>query len=185
RSFDVDQQGSAVAVVTPFDEELAKLSATLDSTRLFFGDKSTRDANQAKVEASDKLRAVAAPSVQARRAEFNLTVSGQRNLLGENELVSAVEEGSVSLDDLPEEHLPAALQDVSEDERQETLDGLIRQRRDIVKQMQSLSEERTAYINEELKKKEDLDESLDYRLYSTVKEQAAEKGLEYKSGPAY
>ncbi|MGH8512071.1 MAG: hypothetical protein ACREU8_12015 [Gammaproteobacteria bacterium] len=37
--FEVEQAGSAVTIVTPFDEELAKLSAKLDDTHLYYGSK--------------------------------------------------------------------------------------------------------------------------------------------------
>ncbi len=35
--FNVDQAGSAVAIATPFDADLARLSAALDETRLYYG----------------------------------------------------------------------------------------------------------------------------------------------------
>ena len=182
--FDVDQDGSAVAMATPFDKQLAELSAKLDSTRLFFGDAATKKSMDAKVAAGDKLRSAAPASVQARRAEFNLSESGRRNLLGESDLIAALEEDADVLTEIPEAHLPSALQQAPKEEREQLVKDLAKERQDIMSEMESLSRQRSAYIEEELKDQE-VEDSLDNLLYNTIQKQAAEKGIAYDAGPAY
>ncbi|BCU06184.1 hypothetical protein [Allochromatium tepidum] len=46
--FQVEQSGGAVAIATPYDESLAKLSAELDETRIYYG----RAEERAKAESS-------------------------------------------------------------------------------------------------------------------------------------
>jgi len=41
--FQVENSGNAVAVVTPYDKKLAELAASLEDTRLYFGDRETRE----------------------------------------------------------------------------------------------------------------------------------------------
>jgi Mg-chelatase subunit ChlD len=105
----VEQAGSAVALNTPFDEEIARLSAQLDDTRLYYGTKEQKAKMNAKVAATEKLHAGLSVASRARRAEFNTSVGGRANLLGENELVAAVVEGTVALDELDEDALPEPL----------------------------------------------------------------------------
>ena len=81
--FNVDQAGSAVAIATPFDAELARLSAALDDTRLYYGTKEEKARTRAKVEATDALHALASPASQARRAAFNASDAGVINAIGE------------------------------------------------------------------------------------------------------
>ena len=108
--FNVAQDGSAVAVATPFDDDIAELSKEIDATRMFFGSKVEKAKAELKVKATGKLHAFASPSSRARRATFNASDSGKRNLLGKNELVDAVASGRVDMDEMNEAELPASLQ---------------------------------------------------------------------------
>jgi hypothetical protein len=107
--FQVEQAGGAVAYTTPFDEEIAELSAQLDDTRLYYGTEEEKEKMRGKVAATDKLHEGASFASRARRGVFNASVGGRTNLLGENELVAAVESGTVDLNKLEEDALPAAL----------------------------------------------------------------------------
>ena len=54
--FQVEQAGGAVAFTTPYDEEIAELSAKLDDTRLYYGTDAEKEKMQAKVSATEKLQ---------------------------------------------------------------------------------------------------------------------------------
>ena len=108
RYFQVEQAGSAVAIATPFDKQLAELSAKLDETRLYYGSDEEKAAQQRKVDASEKLHASASVESRARRAAFNASKSGQANLLGKHELVDDVASGRVDLSSIEPEALARA-----------------------------------------------------------------------------
>ena len=55
--FQVGQKGNAVAISTPFDDKIAKLSKKLDETRLYYGNKEEKAKQQLKIEAAEKLHA--------------------------------------------------------------------------------------------------------------------------------
>ena len=93
--FQVEQAGGSVAYTTPFDEELADLSAKLDDTRLYYGTEEEKEKMRGKVAATDKLHAGASIASRARRGVFNVSAGGRTNLLGDNELVAAVASGSI------------------------------------------------------------------------------------------
>ena len=185
RYFDVAQGGGALAMTTPYDAELARLSAELDDTRLFFGIGEERDAAQAKVAATDKLHAAAPVESRARRAAFNAGAAGTTNLLGENELVDAVTSGRVKLEDLDEAALPAALQPLTPEEQSAAIADRARQRQELQREIADLAKQREAFIAEEVAKEGGAEASLDYKVYSAVREQAESKGLKYEAEPDY
>ena len=84
--FQVEQEGNAVAISTPYDKKMAELSAKLDQTRLYYGNRKEKKRQAAKVAASTKLHKKASQESLARRATFNSLKSGKSNFLGEGEL---------------------------------------------------------------------------------------------------
>jgi Mg-chelatase subunit ChlD len=177
--FQVGQAGSAVAVATPYDESIARLSRELDGTRLFYGDAPTRQALAAKEAAADKLHRVASPAAQAKRASFNASAAGRTNLLGDSELVDAVASGKVALAEVDIAHLPAPLAALSPAERVVKVEETASRRRELSAEIAELTRQRQTHIEATLADDDRRADSLDYRLFETVKAQAAEKGLSY------
>ncbi len=185
RYFDVAQAGSALALATPFDSELAELSAELDSTRLYYGSAEEKASMGAKVAATEKLHEAASDESRARRAAFNLRKSGKANFLGKNELVEAVTSGRVDLRDIDRNALPAEMQSMAPEKQQTYLAETAKKRQNLVRQLKELASKRDAYIASQVSEDEDAAESLDHKIYETVRSQAASTGLEYEDGPAY
>lgn len=184
--FQVAQNGSAVAVATPYDDELAELSAKLDDTRLYYGKREERTAKQEKLAAEKRAKAAASPAAMARRADFVTSKSGKTSLIGEQELVDEVTSGRIDLDALPAENLPAPLAGLDQSAQRALIDQKAREREAISAQIQALSRERAEYLESKLAESPDAEESLDHKIFSAVREQAAEKGLKYEgSAPAY
>ena len=183
--FSVDQSGSAIAMTTPFDAKLAELAADLDDTRLYYGDDEIRAEKQQKIAATAKLNAKASDATKARRATFNISTSGAENLFGRGDLVSAVVAGTVKLDEIETEQLPEPLQAMSPEERNEVVRVNAQRRDELKRQIGALAGERAVYLAAEVEALGDKEESLDYRIFETVREQAGKKGLEYSDAPAH
>ena len=177
--FEVGQSGSAVAVVTPFDESIAALARELDDSRMFFGDAGNREAMAVKQAAAEKVHAGASPAAQAKRAQFNTSAAGTSNLLGESELVDAISSGKVKLADVPTANLPAPLVAMEADERAKAIEQTAARRNEIKAEIGRLSSQRQAHIETNLAAATSSRDSLDYQVFSTVKEQAKDKGLRY------
>ena len=177
--FEVAQSGSAVAVATPFDSSIAELSRELDDTRMFYGDEKTRRAMASKQAAAEKLHAAASPSAQAKRARFNASAAGSSNLLGEHELVDAVTSGKLDIDEVPLANLPEPLKAMSAEERTAKIREAGTRRDELKAEIGRLSEQRQAHIETHLAKETGDRDSLDYRLFETVRAQAKDKGLSY------
>ncbi|MEE8308479.1 MAG: vWA domain-containing protein [Gammaproteobacteria bacterium] len=185
RYFQVEQAGGALAMATPFDSDLARLSEALDDTRLYFGSREEKAAMESKTKAAKKLHGLASTASRARRAAFNASKSGEKNFLGTNELVEAVVSGEVDLDKMEPESLPASLQAVAPEARQEVVEETAAKRRVLQSQIKQLSGKRDAFLADEAAATEGAAESLDHQIYDTVRSQAGRVGLDYEDGPAY
>lgn len=181
----VEQAGGSVAYTTPFDEEIADLSAKLDDTRLYYGTEEEKEKMRGKVAATDKLHEGASLASRARRGVFNASAGGRTNLLGDNELVAAVASGTVDLNELEEDALPAALKPMARAEQEAFVAELAEERADLQRQIRELSQDRVGYLAKKVDEAGGLKDSLDQKIYNAVKEQAGEAGLKYEDGPAY
>jgi len=177
--FQVEQSGSAVAVTSPFDEQIATLSRELDDTRLFYGDQSTKELKRKKQEATEMFNSRASTSSVARKAEFNTSKSGAHNFTGNNELVNDVVTGKIDLFELERDQLPKELQGLTPEERVNLVTEKARKRARLEKKIASLSVKRQNYIRAELATSDADEKSIDHKIYQTVKSQAGTKGLIY------
>lgn len=183
--FQVEQAGGAVAYSTPYDSELAALTARLDATRLYYGSDDERAEMEAKKSATDKLNSLASDEAKARRGVFNMSAGGRKNLLGKKELVAAVTDGDVALESIAPEELPAAMRPMALEEQKEHVEKLVQEREEVRVRMRELAETRQAFIRKKVEEEGGAKDSLDQKLYETIRSQAAEADLELADGPAY
>ena len=177
--FQVDQAGSALALATPFDEKIAALSKKLDDTRLYYGTEKQKEKQQLKLAAAEKLHAGSTVESLARRAEYNLSKSGEANFLGENELVDDIASGRIELDSIERKSLPAAMQAMAPAEQQRLIEEKAEQRKMLRQEIEALSRDRSDYLDQKVNALGSSKDSLDYKIQSAVKAQAAKKGLDY------
>jgi hypothetical protein len=185
RYFQVGQAGSAVAFTSPFDADIARLSAELDSTRIYYGSAEEKERMRAKVDAADKLKQASTTESLARRGAFNVTAGGKSNFLGENELVDDIASGRVDLAEIEVEKLPEALVAMSPVEQRDLLVQKASKRAELEGRIQDLATQRQAFLDEKVEAAGVPEESLDFKIYQAVREQAQKKGIEYKEGPDY
>jgi hypothetical protein len=180
------QDGNAVAIATPYDKKLAKLSAELDDTRLYYGSAAEREARAEGLAASKAVRDAAPAPVLARRATFAASGSGKAALLGDKELVDAVTTGSVALEEIAPEALPEPLQGLSADAQRSVIAEQAGRRDAIQQQIEATARRRTEYLREKVAADAGAADSLDQKLFETVREQARSLGLRYNAdAPAY
>ncbi|MES9993310.1 MAG: vWA domain-containing protein [Candidatus Thiodiazotropha sp.] len=182
----VEQDGNAVAITTPFDERLARLSRRLDETRLYYGSEDVLEEKRRKQEAAEKLHESASLASRARRATFNASKSGRSNLYGDSELVDDVTSGRIELDAIKKEHLPASIRAMAPEEQSSLISDKAEQRKVLQEQISDLSAKRDEYLRQEVEKSGGAKGSLDHSLYSAIKDQAARSGIHYEAvAPAY
>jgi Mg-chelatase subunit ChlD len=185
RYFTVDQAGGAVAIATPYDDELAKLAAELDSTRLYYGSHDERARMAAKVAASEEIVVTGSRAAQARRAAFNASEGGAANFLGDKDLVNDVATGRVDLAKVPAAELPAPIAALPPAQQAEELKQRAEKRESLQRQIAELAGERDAFISQKVKEQGGAAGSLDVQIYDAVREQAKSVGLSYEDGPKF
>jgi len=184
--FQVEQAGSAVAIATPYDEKIARLSEKLDDTRLYYGSEEDKEKQRRKMKAADKLHAASSVESRARRAAFNASKSGAANFLGEGELVEEVSSGRVDLSSIDKDQLPEPLQAMAPEEQAAVISETAERRDELQRQINELTQERSAYLEKKVEETGGARDSLDDKIYSAVREQAGRLGLTYEAdAPAY
>ncbi len=182
--FQVAQNGNAVAISTPYDKEMVKLSAEMDKTRLYYGDHLKKAKQALKLKSIDKLKNKATDEALARRATFNSLKAGKTNFLGEGELVDAISSGDVSLAEISHEELPETLQALSPPEQKAVITQAKQKREEIQRKISEISKKRSAYLKNEVAKLGGQKDSFDARIFGTIRSQAKEKGIIYDDDSA-
>lgn len=210
--FQIAQDGGQLVRATPFDAKLAELAAKLDGTKLYFGTPEQRAAGFARSENTARFRELSesaiskkegitfvggrgaaapsapdvTPSALARRAIYNGSAAGKANFLGEQELVDAYSNGIIKLEALSSDELPEELRKLSKEDLEKKLKNQAAERAKIQSEIRELADKRQKFLEAELAKEKDARPELDLKLYGSIKEQAAKKGIEYTApAPAY
>ena len=184
--FRVEQSGSALAMVSPFDAKLAKLGSELDSTRLYYGSKEEKARHASKISATKALTESASTAALARRSTYNVSKGGASNQFGDGDLISDLETKDVELSSLSEEALPAPMAEMDPTQRQQFVEHTKAKRNALTREIQELSKKRDAYLRKEAESREDTRSSLDNQLFDVLSSQLRSRGLELeRSTPAY
>lgn len=182
--FQVEQAGNAVAITTPFDKKMATLSARMDDTRLYFGNKQEKAKQKSKVAATTKLNKQASEESLARRAMFNSAISGKTNFLGDGELIDAISSGRVELSSIAKEDLPASIQAMKPEQQKIIIRNKAKERDILGREIKVLAEKRNNYLQQKVEEAGGKKESLDAKIYQTLRKQAAKKGMIYNEDSA-
>ncbi len=138
------QSGNMTAMTTPYDEEIARMSAEISSTVITYGDAKKQEESRSKV-----AKAAGAPStVAADRAAYNLA-SGGKAIQGTGDLVEDLREGRVDLGRLPLKQLPLELQGMSPAQRKEYVASQQARRDALNARLAELSEKRADFALKE------------------------------------
>ncbi len=174
----IDQNRAVAVVVTPFDEELARLSTSVNKTYVAFGDREERERLSARQSAQDSLAKEAAPAAAAERAAFK--GSGHYKATAWD-LIDAIQAGKVKLADIKDEKLPKEMRKMSLDKKNEYVAKKQAERKAIQAKLKTLAAERKKYIAEERKKqsKADANDTLDAAIITTIRTQARQKKFEF------
>jgi hypothetical protein len=167
-------QNRVVAINTPMDGELAKLSNELNKTYVGYGAYGTRKAaNQA---AMDSAAVAASPPTAAARAEAKASTLYRND---EWDLVDAAKHGKKDVAHMKAEELPAPMRTMSEDERRGFIDGKARERAALQQRIADLSHKRDAFIAAERKKQAAGPKTFDDAVTSSVRTEAESSGFAF------
>lgn len=172
----IDHNRRVVHIAAPQDKRIAELGAALNGTYLPFGtagkagaaNQFAQDANSASVGAGSSVqRAVSKSSGYYRNDSWDL--------------VDAIENGKVKLEDVKKEDLPKAMQKMNLEEQRKYIETNSAKRAQLKKEIAELNKERRKHVAaEEKKSAAEGKESLDSAMAKSLRRQATEKGFEIK-----
>ena len=169
----IDHRYGTVVVKSPFDEELAELSAKINETYIPLGhDGRKRHENQVL---QDENAAELSPAAAAGRAQTKISPLYSADW----DLVDALAAGKVSLYEIDESELPATLREMTPMEREVYVEEMTRKRAEIRARIAELTAQRQQHVGEQMKAK-GLDDSraFDAVVRRAIREQVAERGLQ-------
>ncbi len=179
--FAIEQSGGMLAIETPYDAELAGLSASLSGTLLAYGTAAEQAALESKREAGARLADSAVAPAMAERARYVAGESGAATLAGRQELLRDLDAGVVRLDDLSEEELPPELRELPQAERRAYVERKAAERAAIQAKIAEVSARRQEYLQKEMSRLGAGErDAFDQKVLEALRSQAVRAGLVYE-----
>ena len=171
----ISQSGNVAVISTPMDKELSRLNERIGSTLIPYGDSKL----QAEVHAKYAVAKSAPVAAMADRLSYNSKTG--KAVQGRGELVDALNDKTVKLDEIDQKQLPTELQKLDRDKLQKRIAKARDERADLQKQIAEISKKREAYIQSENKRlaAEGKGDAFDQKVTETLHAQAAKKGINY------
>lgn len=166
----INQNQKTIEIAAPQDDQIIKLSIKLNETYIAYGAYGARyRMNQI---AQDNNSASISNSNMASRAA---TKSSNYYRNDSWDVVDAIKNKKVKLEEMKDADLPKEMRGMSKDERKAYVDDYARKREKIQKEIQSLNQARNEYIAAERKKLVGEDKSLGSAMIKAVRQQAKTK----------
>jgi len=170
----INQNKAVPAVAAPQDKEIAELSAKLNTTYVPYGAAGVEGSK--RQSAQDANAATLAPGVAAQRAVAKANVQ-YRNAAWD--LVDAIEEGTVKLEDVKKEDLPENMQKMTAEQRKAYVAEQTAERKRVQTRINELNTARAKYVEAELKKLADKtgEKRLDEAMIKALRLQAEKRNF--------
>lgn len=173
---EIAAEGGAIAMATPFDDELAALNVTLNKTYLPYGERALAAARNQLAQDANAMNL--GGSVLADRAAAKAG-SAYRNAGWD--LVDASREADFDLGKLDEQDLPESVRQLAPEQRAEFIAQTSRERAAVQEQIRQLAAKRDQFIKVEVEKQGlTQDKAFDEAVKKSLVEQAQRKGFEFK-----
>lgn len=172
RYFAIAQDGGVQDIATPYDERLSKLNAALVGTVVVYG----TEAEQAMgIRLNKAAGDMAAAPAAAERASF----AAETGRAGTQDLVAAVKNGEVSLEEVDSQILPPAMRKMAREEQAAYITAKQVERDTLASEIRKLSEKRAAYVKAELENTGGKGDGFDEKVLEALREQGRTKNISY------
>jgi Mg-chelatase subunit ChlD len=171
----ISQSGNVAVISTPMDKELSRLNERIGATLIPYGDGKLQTEVYAKFAAAKS----APVSAMADRLTYNSKTG--KAVQGRGELVDALNDNTLKVEEIDEKQLPPELQKLDRSELQKRIAKARGERADLQKQIVEVSKKREAYIQSENRRlvAEGKGNAFDQKVTETLHAQAAKKGISY------
>ncbi|MFZ5472137.1 MAG: VWA domain-containing protein [Myxococcota bacterium] len=174
----IDQSGGMVAVATPFDDDLARLSGELDKTYVVAGRREERTRAEESLAKAAEMVASGGGVASATRAAYRSKTMAAPAPAASADLVGAFEKDSAEAEKklADKESLPEPMQAMSLEERKAYVQKKSEERKAIQAKIDALGKQRAEYLKKQVAAKDSFDE----KVVEVVRKQATAKaGIAY------
>lgn len=171
----IDHNNGTVIVATPFDQELATLSASINETYIPIGTAGAAGAaNQWRQDGNAAGMNAPAAAERAQSKSSAMYFCGW-------DAVDACKAGQMKIEEVKEEELPENMRTMTIDERKAYVESMGEKRSAIQQQVSELAKKREAFVQDEMKKNAiDGGKSFDTVLRDAIRSQAMAKGFRFE-----
>jgi hypothetical protein len=171
----IDQNRRVVHIDAPQDEKIAELNKNLNDTYVPYGAKG--------VEGKEKQEEQDANAAKYGGGNVSQRVFSKANTVYRNDawdLVDAVNNDKVVLEEVEEKDLPENMQKMTKEEREEYVKSQYEKRQNIQLKIKELSAERNKYVAEKQKELAEDDDTLGGNITKTVRDQASKQDFVFE-----
>jgi hypothetical protein len=171
----IDQNRAVVHFEAPQDKEIAQLGVELNKTYVAYGRAGGESAARQSIQDANAF-ALAPQGAAVNRA----LTKASANYRNDNwDLVDAVKESKVKLEQVNDTDLPEDMKKLTPDERKAFLEAKARQRTEIQAKINTLNAERSKYVAAQMKAQAGTN-TLDSVMVTTIREQAQKRNFKFE-----
>jgi hypothetical protein len=167
----IAQDGGVHQIATPYDEELAEASATVDRTAVIVGDEGARGAYEAKMAVAGAAPAAAKADRATYYAKAKRPAKGGYAARTRDDLVGGVATGTMSVEGVKTEELPADMRGLNKDQLKAEIEKRAAVRAEAQKKIEELSKKRDEYISAHGKDADGGEGGFDTKVKATIEKQ--------------
>lgn len=167
----INSSTPVVHISSPHDEEIVELGEELNKTYVPYGKDGREGAARQEEQDSNA-------NGGGQGADVNRALSKKNHTYRNDswDLVDALKEEKVKLEDLKKEDLPEELREMTDEELKEHLEGVRKNREDLTEKLNDLEKKRNEYVAEKRREmSEEGEETLDEAMIRAIREQAGKK----------
>jgi hypothetical protein len=170
--FNIDQDETVQHIPTPYDQRMIELNDSLNGTYIGYGSLGAERMEMQMVQ-DDNAGAFGSTNA-AERAAFKAKKAYKNTSW---DLVDAVEEEAIDLEEIPADELPDEMKNMKPEEREAYVLQKKKEREVIQAEILELEKKANAFRAEKRKEMSEGDNTLDQVIQKAVKEQATKKGF--------
>jgi hypothetical protein len=176
RFLNIYQNRQVVHIEAPQDKEIAELGIKLNDTYIGYG--SLGMTNSTRQTMQDNNAANVSKEARIQRS----VAKASRNYRNDDwDLVDALKNERVKLEELEENSLPENMRKMSSEEQKEHVEKMAKERSQIQAKIAELNAQRKKYVAEQMKKQHGSEKTLGSAAIRAVREQAKKKNFKFKS----
>jgi len=172
----IDQNRKTVHIDAPQDKQIAELGIKLNDTYIAYGIKGK--VAYERQSAQDHNASSASKEAALQRAVTKASFNYRNDAW---DLVDALKNDKVKLEDVKDEDLPENMRKMSVEERKAYVEGKLKERARIQQKIQQLNDQRKKYVAAEMKKLQPKDKTLGSAMIQAVREQAEKRNFKFES----